>query len=415
MATTAPSPIAAILDDIKTIRHDIHAHPELAYTERRTSEVVQRELKAAGVEFVAGLAGGTGVLGWLPACGESENRREGEPVRTVALRADMDALPILEATGKPYASTTPGIMHACGHDGHTSILLGVAKTLAAMDERPSNVLFLFQPAEEGGGGGQKMVQDGCLSGKVLGQPADMIFGLHGWTTLPLGKVATRVGPMMAATDNFEITLRGHGGHAAAPHTCIDPIVVAAHLVTALQSIASRTVDPFDSVVVTVGQIDGGTATNIIPHTATLKGTVRTLLPETRRTAEHRLKETANGIAEAFGATAEVVWSPGYPCTVNEASAVQEFMGAATRVMGAEHVSDHGLPTMGGEDFSYYGSECPACFFQLGLIPHGKDSYPSVHTPEFDFNDDAIAIGMKVFVELALSALQKGNAASNAGE
>lgn len=312
----------------------------------------------------------------------------------------MDALPIHETTGKDYASTIPGKMHACGHDGHTSILLGVAKTLAAMDERPNNVLLLFQPAEEGGAGGKRMVEDGALSGKVIGTKADRIFGLHGWTTLPLGKVATRVGPMMAATDNFDITIRGQGGHAAAPHTGIDPIVCAAHVVVALQSIASRNIDPFDSIVITVGQIEGGTATNIIPHTASIKGTVRTLLPETRKLAERRLKQVATGVAEAHNAKAEIVWMPGYPCTSNSAEAVADFMEAATRALGAEAVSDQGLPTMGGEDFSYYGSECPACFFQLGVIPPGQESVPGVHTPEFDFNDDAIEIGIKVFVELA---------------
>lgn len=416
MAATAPAP--SLLEEIVAIRHDLHAHPELGYTEKRTCEVIQRELRAAGVEFAAGLAGGTGVLGWIPAKGSVEGWTDGSMdgapdlsstrphvhtsnlPKTIALRADMDALPILEATGKEYASQTPGIMHACGHDGHTSILLGVAKTLAAMDARPNNVLLLFQPAEEGGAGGKRMVEDGALSGKAIGKPADMIFGLHGWTTLPLGQVATRVGPMMAATTTFAVTIRGQGGHAAAPHTTVDPIVIAAHLIVALQSIASRTVDPFDSVVVTVGQVEAGTTTNVIPHTATIRGTVRTMLAETRKLAEKRLRETAAGVALAFGARAEVEWIEGYPCTCNAPEAVEAFMKAASNALGPEVVSDQGLPTMGGEDFSFYGSECPACFFQLGLIPPGKDSYPSVHTPEFDFNDAAIPIGIKVFVELA---------------
>jgi amidohydrolase len=385
------------LEEIVAFRHDLHAHPELGYQETRTSQKVQQALSEAGIEFVPRLAGGTGVLGWLPAT-------VGDPgsARTIALRADMDALPILEATGKPYASTNPGVMHACGHDGHSSILIGAARTLKNTVNRPNNVLLLFQPAEEGGGGGKRMVEDGALAGKVIGRKADMIFGLHGWTTLPLGQVATKVGPLMAATNTFTITIRGQGGHAAAPHMGIDPVLVAAHLVTALQGIASRSVDPFDSIVVTVGQIEAGTAVNIIPHQAVLKGTVRTMTPETRLLAERRVKETAKGVAEAFGATANTEWVEGYPVTSNAPQAVERFMACATRALGEKHVSDRGLPTMGGEDFSYYGSECPACFFQLGLIPQGKGSYPSVHTPEFDFNDDSIPIGMKVFLELALA-------------
>ncbi len=397
------------LQEIVAIRHDLHAHPELGYQEERTSQVVQRELKAAGIEFAAGLAGGTGVLGWLPATESAPISTSHEPRATIhaspptiALRADMDALPITEATGKPYSSTNPGVMHACGHDGHTSILLGVAKALTERKNRPNNVLLLFQPAEEGGAGGKRMVEDGALSGRAIGKKADMIFGLHGWTTLELGNVASRVGPMMAATNTFEVTIRGQGGHAAAPHLGTDPIPVAAHLVTALQAIASRNVDPFDSIVVTVGQIEAGTAVNIIPHTATLKGTVRTLTPETRKLAERRVKETARGVAEAFGAEADVVWIEGYPVTSNAPEAVARFLDCASKALGEEAVSDQGKPTMGGEDFSFYGSECPACFFQLGLIPPGKDSYPSVHTPEFDFNDEAIPIGMRVFLELALA-------------
>ncbi|MCK6591165.1 MAG: amidohydrolase [Fimbriimonadaceae bacterium] len=383
--------IRAVLD----LRHDLHAHPELAYQERRTSAVVERELAAAGVESVAGLAGGTGVLGWLPATDNPAS------APTIALRADMDALPIHEATGKPYASQHEGVMHACGHDGHTSILLGAARTLAHSTRRPNNVLLLFQPAEEGGAGGQKMVQDGVLSGKVLGKPADMIFGLHGWTTLPLGKLATRVGPMMAATNTFEVVLEGRGGHAAAPHTTRDPIAAAAYLVTALQSLASRNADPLDSLVVTVGQIDGGSAVNIIPEFARIRGTVRTLLPETRATIAQRFREVCEGVAQAFGMTASIDWVEGYPVTSNHATAVGRFMEVVGEELGTDSVSDQGEQTMGGEDFSFYGTECPACFFQLGLIPPGEDGYASVHTPQFDFNDDAIPYGIRAMVALAV--------------
>lgn len=348
-----------------------------------------------GVEYVAGLAGGTGVLGWLPATSNPES------APTLALRADMDALPIHEATGKPYASQHKGVMHACGHDGHTSILLGAARTLAQTSRRPNHVLFLFQPAEEGGAGGQRMVQDGVLSGKVLGKPADMVFGLHGWTTLPLGKLATRVGPMMAATNTFEVVLEGKGGHAAAPHTTRDPIAAAAFLVTMLQSLASRNADPLDSLVVTVGQIDGGSAVNIIPESARIRGTVRTLLPETRSMISLRFREVCEGVAQAFGMRAAIDWVEGYPVTSNHEAAVARFMRVVGEELGQENVSDQGEQTMGGEDFSFYGSECPACFFQLGLIPPGEESYASVHTPQFDFNDDAIPYGIRAMVALAM--------------
>jgi amidohydrolase len=409
MAAVAESP-AVDLKEIVALRHDLHAHPELMYREERTSQVVQRALQDSGIAFVSGLAGGTGVLGWLPATVATPAGK----ALTVALRADMDALPITEGTGKPYASKNPGVMHACGHDGHTAVLLGVARALAKTERRPNNVLLVFQPAEEGGAGGKRMVEDGVLDGSLIGAPADCIFGLHGWTTLPLGHVATRSGPMMAATNTFTIVIRGQGGHAASPHLGIDPILVAGHLITALQGIASRNVNPFDQIVITVGQVSAGTAVNIIPHTATILGTVRTMLPDTRLLAERRVKDTAAGIAAAFGATADVSWEDGYPVTSNAPEAVERFMTCASRAKngtgapGLEglrapaSVSDAGLPTMGAEDFSYYGPSCPACFFQLGLIPEGEGAYPSVHTPEFDFNDDAIPIGMRVFLEIALS-------------
>lgn len=394
MATTAPTDQG--LARITEIRHDLHAHPQLMFQETYASHRVQDELRSAGIEFKTGLARGTGVLGYLPATVNPES------ALTIALRADMDALPILEETGVSYASQFPGVMHACGHDGHTSILIGAAHHLSQMRERRNNVLFVFQPAEEGGAGGMMMRDEGCLDGSILGKKADYIFGLHGWTTVGLGHVATRVGPMMAATNQFTITLRGKGGHAAAPQTTRDPIVAAAHLVTALQTICSRNTDPFDQIVVTVGILKAGSAQNIIPETAYIEGTVRTLKAETRVSAEEQLKRIANGVAQAFEMTAEIHWEQGYPATVNDGGAVDRFLEVAVSTLGAEWVSDNAVPTMGGEDFSYYGASCPACFFQLGLIPVGKDSYPSVHTPQFDFNDDAIEIGMKMMVALATS-------------
>lgn len=378
------------------IRHDLHAHPQIRFEETYASALVQKNLAALGIEFRAGLAKGTGVLGYLPA---TENP---EGAQTIALRADMDALPIHEETGKPYASTIPGRMHACGHDGHTTILLGVAERLAKASHRPNNVLFVFQPAEEGGAGGDLMVKDGCLNGSLLGKKADFMFGLHGWTSVKLGHVATRVGALMASTDEFFVEMVGQGGHAAAPELSRDPIVAIAQFVTSVQQIASRNVDPFEQIVVTVGQIHGGTANNVIPMSAMVHGTIRTMNREVRVMASERLRAVAHGVAAACNVSAEVTINEGYPVVINEASAVERFLRVAKDTLGEQFVSDDAKPTMGGEDFAYYGAECPCCFYQLGLIPDGQDSYASVHTPHFDFNDDALVVGVQLMTALALS-------------
>ncbi|MFZ4507953.1 MAG: M20 metallopeptidase family protein [Fimbriimonas sp.] len=385
--------IDADLEAITAFRRDLHAHPELMYKETRTSAQVQAALAEAGIEFVPGLAGGTGVLGYIPATQGGG--------KTIAIRADMDALPIFEKTGKPYASETPGVMHACGHDGHTAILLGVGRALAKEPVRPNHVLLVFQPAEEGGAGGRRMCEDGALDGSRIGWAADMIFGLHCSPFTPLGVLATKVGPMMASTDDFVITIAGQGGHAAMPHVGVDPIVVAAHLVLALQTIASRNVDPIESVVVTVGKIEGGTASNIIPHTCKLVGTIRTLDSDVRALAGKRLRELAHSVAASFGATAEIEWRDGYPVTVNDPDATAAFRRIAASVAGAENVQECS-PVMGGEDFSFYGHHVPACFYWLGLVPEGVEHYPGVHTPEFDFNDDALSLGIRTMCALALA-------------
>ena len=379
------------------IRHELHAHPQIRFEETFASELIQRELSAVGVEFRSGLARGTGVLGYLPATTDPAS------APTIALRADIDALPIHEETGKAYASTIPGRMHACGHDGHTAILIGTARELAAMKDRPNNVLFVFQPAEEGGAGGDLMVKEGCLNGTLLGKKADFMFGLHGWTSVKLGHVATKVGSLMASTDEFFVEFIGQGGHAAMPQTTHDPVLAMSHLVIALQQIVSRNIDPFGNVVVTVGQIHGGTANNIIPMSAKIHGTIRTMTPENRILARKRLTEIANGVAMASGVKAEITLNEGYPVVVNDPIATERFLKVARATLGEKFVSDQAEPTMGGEDFAYYGAECPSCFYQLGLIPNGQDSYPGVHTPLFDFNDDAIEIGMKLMVGLAISS------------
>lgn len=378
------------------IRHDLHRHPELGYKEHRTNSVVRGHLSDLGIEHRGDLAGGTGILAFLPATTPT-------PAKTIALRADMDALPILEDTGVEYKSETPGVMHACGHDGHTTILMATARALAQRSERPNDVLFLFQPAEEGGAGGQKMCQDGALAGKVLGRPADVIFGLHGNPWHPLGHVSTRVGPLMASATEIKILISGKGSHAAYPHLGVDPIVVAAHIVTALQSIASRAVDPLDSVVVTIGKIDAGVAHNVIADTATLVGTFRTLKDETYEFTKGRIEQIARNVALAFGATAHCEFAGSYPVTINHPGATADFQRVATATLGQEFVHEELHPSMGAEDFSFYGREIPACFFFLGLRGADQATYPNLHAPQFDFNDLAIPTGVELFCELALSA------------
>jgi amidohydrolase len=401
MATTSPigtkqlrDLIADELPDLVAIRRDLHRHPELLYEETRTCGVVQRELEAAGIDFATNLAGGTGVLGHLPGAAE----------RAIALRADMDALPIEEATGLAYASETPGVMHACGHDGHTTMLIGAARVLSRIADEtplPRPVTFVFQPAEEGGAGGRRMVEDGCLTGNVIGPPVAEMFGLHGWPRLALGDVSTRPGPMLAAADIVEITVTGTGTHAAFPHLGTDAIVAASAIVTALQTIASRTADPLDAVVVSITQFNAGTTHNIIPQTVELAGTVRTLTPENQQLAVDRIRAIADGVSAAHGCRAEVRYEIGYPVVLNDAGAVDEFNRIATDAIGADRVPPLERPVMGGEDFAFYCHEVPSCFFALGLVPPGEETMPQLHQPTFDFNDDAIPLGVEMFCRLAL--------------
>lgn len=385
------------------IRQEIHRHPELMFQEHNTSAIVQRELSKVGVEFVAGLAKGTGVLGYLPATESGGS--------TIALRADMDALPITEDTGVPYASECPGIMHACGHDGHTAILIGVARALVKEPVRRNNVLFVFQPAEEGGAGGEQMCLDGCLDGSRLGTKADVIYGLHGWPEVEKNRLLWKIGPMMAATNEFRIRVNGRGGHAAAPHLTIDPVVAAAQIIVALQSIAARNIDPLDSIVFTVGAIHGGEANNVIPDYVDLRGTMRTLRAETQEYGEQRFREVVNGIATAMGCTVEIQWPGGYPVTFNEKTATLRFRQLAEAQYG-DMVEELVNPVMGGEDFSYYGAYVPACFYFLGLRRDGDENPASVHTPRFDFNDEVIPTAVEMMTELAMQPLNLAPASSN---
>ncbi|HVU62987.1 MAG TPA: M20 family metallopeptidase [Phycisphaerales bacterium] len=397
MAATDLKPlIRQALSGVVRIRHDLHAHPELAYQERRTSGVVVEELERLGVAHRGGLAGGTGVLAHIPATVAGAEARG-----AIALRADMDALPIEERTGREYSSTVRGVMHACGHDGHTANLLGVARVLSGVPHRPNPVTLVFQPAEEGGAGGKRMCEDGVLSGAVLGPRVREIYGLHGWPQYEVGVVGSRPGPLLAATDNFVVTVRGTQAHAAYPQLSADPVVAMSQMIVALQTIASRNVAPQDSIVVTIATVSGGTARNIIPERVTFSGTMRTLDPETRVLGKRRFYEIAEGVAGAMGCRAEIAWEEGYPVTFNDEKATARFFRIAEETLGGERVRPVPHPSLGGEDFSYYGHHVPACFFILGVKPRGVKEYPSLHQPEYDFNDDALETGIELMCRLAL--------------
>ena len=398
---TAATDLAQLIESITphatNLRRDLHAHPELMFEEKRTAEIIQRELAQLRIDFVPDLARGTGVLAHIPATETSDT--------TIGLRADIDALPILEQTGLPHASTHRGVMHACGHDGHTAILLAAARTLAALDHRPNHVTLLFQPAEEGGAGGDLMVKDGALDGSRLGDPVTHLYGLHGWPMMALNTLATRTGPLLASADEFAITVHGRPGHAAMPHLTADPVVAAAHITTALQTISSRNADPVDAVVVSVTDISTpNDASNVIPPSARLIGTVRTLSDHHRDLAQDRLTEIARSVATAMGATAEVDYRRGYPVTTNHADATDRLTRVVNAAFGENTVQHLPAPFMGAEDFSYYCKQVPSCFFLIGLNPDPGSAAPGLHTPHFDFNDAAIPTAVQTFTRLCLEPL-----------
>jgi len=375
-------------------RRDLHMHPELGYEETRTAGKIRAALDDAGIRHADGLAGGTGTLAHLP----------GEASHAVALRADIDALPIEEEGSPAWKSTIPGRMHACGHDGHATILTTTARVLARIAQEtrlPRPVTFVFQPAEEGGAGGKKMCEEGCLDGRVIGPRVERIYGLHGWTGFPVGVVGTKPGPLFACSDRFEITITGEGSHAAFPHQSRDPVLAAAQVILALQSIVSRNVDPLDSAVVSATIVRAGSAMNVIPSSATISGTARALTPDVRDLIERRFGEVTRAAASVHGCQADPRYIRGYPVTSNDARETERFDRLARETFGNARVKPFERPVMGGEDFSYYAERVPSCFFLLGLLRDGQASMPSLHHPRFDFNDDAIATGVEMFCRLAL--------------
>lgn len=376
------------------LRHALHQIPELCYQEYKTAAAVRAELDRLGISHIDGVTGApTATIAWL---GDTSKP-------CIALRADIDALPILEATGLAYASTHEGAMHACGHDGHTATLLGTASLLKSMEKSlPVCVKFMWQPAEEGGAGAQRLVAAGALDGR-LGPKVNAVFGLHGWPGLPVGLVATKPGVLLAATDNFIARFIGKGSHAAFPHMGRDPIVAAAEATLNLQQFVSREIDPTDSAVITIGIFNAGTAVNVIPDVATIEGTARTLTAATRMQIAASIQRRCAGIAAACGCDLGFSWVEGYPATVNDPAMSDYVATVARTALGPDRFLPVGRPAMGGEDFAYYLERVPGCFFLVGVQPPGVDAYPSLHSDRFDFTDAAMAVGMRMFVELVRNA------------
>jgi hippurate hydrolase len=379
--------ISAFHQDMAAWRHEIHAHPETAYEEHRTSDFVAAKLKSFGLEVHRGLAG-TGVVATL-------KRGEGP---AIGLRADMDALHIHEANGFDHKSRNNGKMHACGHDGHTTMLLGAARYLTEAGKFKGTVHFIFQPAEENEGGGRKMVEQGLF--KLF--PVRQVYGMHNWPGMPVGTFAVRPGPMMAASDKIEIVVRGKGSHAAMPHTGIDPVVISAQIVTALQTIASRSVHPVDASVVSITQIHAGDTWNVIPAEVVLRGTVRSFRPEVRDALEPAIRRIAEGIAKAHNGSATVWYERGYPPTVNTAEEAEIAARTAIDVVGETNVDRNPTPTMGGEDFAFMLEQKPGCYIWIGNGP--GDNERVLHSPHYDFNDEILPIGASYWARLVETTL-----------
>ena len=381
--------IAAMHGEITAWRRDIHAHPELLYDVQRTAATVADKLKSFGCDEVVTGIGRTGVVGVI------RGGKGGGGGRIIGLRADMDALPIQEASDVPYKSTVPGKMHACGHDGHTSMLLGAAHYLAETRNFAGTAVVIFQPAEEGGGGGRAMVQDGLMDRFRI----EEVYGMHNYPGLPVGQFALRPGPLMAAADRIAIEIEGRGGHAARPHVSIDTVLVGAQIINQIQSIVARNVDPLNAAVISICVFQAGSADNVIPQTALLRGTARSLTPDVRDLLEERLREVVTGTARLYGATAKLTYRRDYPVTRNHERQAAFAASVAGQVVGRERVDDDVAPVMGAEDFSFMLEARPGAFIFVG---NGDSA--GLHHPAYDFNDEAIPIGASYWVKLVETAL-----------
>ncbi|MGI9482778.1 MAG: M20 aminoacylase family protein [Hyphomicrobiales bacterium] len=380
--------ISKFHDEMTGWRRDIHAHPETAFEEHRTSAFIAEKLESFGIEIDRGLAG-TGIVGIIKGKGDGDS--------AIGLRADIDALDITEQTNKPYSSKNPGKMHACGHDGHTTMLLGAAKYLAETRDFSGTAYVIFQPAEENEGGGRVMVEQGLFE-KF---PMSEVYGLHNWPGMKVGEVGVRVGPMMASYDIFDMIVTGHGAHGAMPHQGNDPIIIAAHLVTQLQTIASRNVDPLEAVVVSVTQFHGGDAYNVIPAEVRLSGTVRSFKPEVQDMAENNIKRIAKGVAATYGAEIEVRYERRYPPTVNAEAETHHAARVAAKVVGDKNIHHEIAPVMGSEDFAFMLQEKPGSYIWMGV---GED-VSNLHSPQYDFNDELLPIGASYWATLVEETLK----------
>ncbi|HZS02545.1 MAG TPA: amidohydrolase [Chloroflexota bacterium] len=383
--------VAAAMPDLVALRRDLHQHPELAFQERRTARVVAERLRAAGLAVQEGV-GRTGVVGLLDG---------GRPGPTVVLRADMDALPLTERADRPYHSVTPGIMHACGHDGHTAVAVTLAEILARHHTAlPGRLKFVFQPAEETVGGAQAMIADGVLENPHV----DRVLGLHLWNYIPVGQVGVRDGTIFASADELTIIVHGKGGHGAMPHDAVDPVIVAAHLVTALQTIVSREAPPLQPAVLTIGMIQGGTAFNIIPEQVELRGTVRAFDPALREHLLGRVAAQARDLAAAFRANADVTTRLGCAAVINDPAMAELVRQAAAAELGASAVVE--TPgTTGGDDMADFLARRPGCYFLVGSGNPDRGLAASHHNPGFDFDEAALGVAARVLGRAALAALQ----------
>jgi amidohydrolase len=381
--------VADLQPDIQAWRRDIHEHPELLYDVHRTAAFVADRLREFGCDEVATGLGKTGVVGVIKG-----RKPGGGDVKVIGLRADMDALPIEEATNLPYASKIPGKMHACGHDGHTAMLLGAARYLAETRNFAGDAVVIFQPAEEGGAGAKAMIKDGLMDRFGIEQ----VYGMHNGPGIPIGSFAIRQGPIMAATASVDIRIEGHGGHAARPHKCIDSVLVGVQLINALQQIVSRNVDPLEAAVVSICEFHAGNARNVIPQTAELRGTVRTLTREVKDLIEKRVHEVCAGVAQMTGAKIDLIYEHGYPVTVNHAAQTDFATRIAREVAGEANVHEM-APMMGAEDFSFMLEARPGAF-----IFCGNGDSAGLHHPAYNFNDEAIVHGTSYWIKLVENTL-----------
>jgi hippurate hydrolase len=380
---------AELQGEVSEWRRHLHQNPEILYDVVETAAFVAAKLKEFGVDEVATGIGRTGVVGIIRGKGAA-GLGAGSSGRTIGLRADMDALPLTELTGKTWASKTPGKMHACGHDGHTSMLLGAAKYLAETRNFEGSVALIFQPAEEGGAGALAMIEDGMMERFGI----DEVYGMHNMPGIPVGQFAIRKGGIMAAPDRFTITIKGRGGHAAQPHKTIDPIFIGSQLVGSLQAIAARNADPVQSVVISVTRFDAGTTHNIIPDNAIIMGTVRTLNEDTRDLAENRIRQIVEGLASAHGAGWSIDYERKCPVTSNHDSETDHAIGVASSIVGAANVDANVEPTMAGEDFAFMLKRRPGAFIFIG-----NGDTAALHNPNYDFDDEALAYGISYWVKL----------------